>query len=62
VWAARKRSLTDRWREKLRGFFGFTDEFYHPEPTDLRRNLMGPHYPTGFYLDYKYGNDLYVMK
>lgn len=58
----RLQSRTLRWKNKLRGFFGVTDDFYHEDPQELRRKLLGPYFPTQFYLDYKYDNDLYVMK
>ncbi|MDY6761440.1 MAG: hypothetical protein SVY41_00155 [Candidatus Nanohaloarchaea archaeon] len=51
-----------RWKEKIREFFGSTDEFHHEDPKELRRQLLGPYFPTQFYLDYKYDNDLHVMK
>lgn len=51
-----------RWRDRVRGFFGLSDESHHDDPQRLRRELLGPYFPTQFYLDYKYDNDLYVMK
>ncbi|MFB6294536.1 MAG: hypothetical protein ABEI97_02140, partial [Candidatus Nanohaloarchaea archaeon] len=52
----------DRRKERLKEFLGMTDDFYHEDPQELRRELLGPYFPTQFYLDYKYDNDLYVMK
>lgn len=57
-----KPGFLGRLASRVRKFFGSTDEFYHPDPSELRRQLMGPYFPTQFYLDYKYDNDLYVMK
>ncbi len=54
--------FSTRLRERIKTFLGMTDAFYHPKPTELRRELMGPYFPTQFYLDYKYENGLYVMK
>ncbi|MCJ7478944.1 MAG: hypothetical protein MUP63_02080 [Candidatus Nanohaloarchaeota archaeon QJJ-7] len=55
-------SFVDRVSNRVKRFFGFTDDFYHEDPEELRRELLGPYFPTQFYLDYKYDNDLYVMK
>ncbi|MDY6776687.1 MAG: hypothetical protein SVQ76_01115 [Candidatus Nanohaloarchaea archaeon] len=57
-----KPSWLERRKRGLKEFLGFTDEYYHEDPEELRRELLGPHFPTQFYLDYKYENDLYVMK
>ncbi|MFB6077305.1 MAG: hypothetical protein ABEK12_04210, partial [Candidatus Nanohaloarchaea archaeon] len=58
----RRPGFTDRLLNGVRRFFGLTDEFYHPDPENLRRQLLGPCFPTQFYLDYKVKNDLYVTK
>jgi hypothetical protein len=61
-WKKHRPSMLDRQVSGIKQFFGATDEFYHPDPSELRRELMGPGFPRQFYLDYKYSNDLYVMK
>ncbi|MDY6768674.1 MAG: hypothetical protein SVW02_01045, partial [Candidatus Nanohaloarchaea archaeon] len=58
----RLQSRNRRIRNRVKSFFGMTDEFHHDNPKELRRQLLGPYFPTQFYLDYKYDNDLYVMK
>ncbi|MFB6265913.1 MAG: hypothetical protein ABEI07_02405, partial [Candidatus Nanohaloarchaea archaeon] len=62
IMARLKPSWFERRKRGLKRFFGVTDEYYHEDPEELRRELLGPFFPTQFYLDYKYENDLYVMK
>lgn len=57
-----KPSFLGRKRNDVLKFFGATDEFYYENPENLRRNLIGPGFPTQFYLDYKYSSDMFVMK
>ncbi len=61
-WKHNRPSVVGRLKNNVRQFFGATDDFFHPNPTELRRELIGPGFPTQFYLDYKYSNDLFVMK
>lgn len=61
-WKYHRPTVTDRLKNNTLLFFGAADDFYHPDPSELRRELVGPGFPRQFYLDYKYSNDLFVMK
>ncbi|MDY6777632.1 MAG: hypothetical protein SVU32_03135 [Candidatus Nanohaloarchaea archaeon] len=58
------KSFPEELKHNVMRWFGLGDEYFHPDPSDLRGGLLGPAFggPSPLYIEVKYDIGMYVMK